>query len=150
LWAEKEERIRKTSPFGRLPNWNLYSVIVKSGDDLRQEQLAVQLIETFYKIFKKAELPLYLYSYNVIATSSNSGLIETIPDAISIDALKKRIPNAKTLEDYFISVRYIISIISPVAGLWREKFYEILTGSKKLRGILGWVFARLLFTSDQR
>ena len=44
------------------------------------------------------------FRYSVVATSSDGGLIETVPDAISLDTLKKRIPNAKTLEDYFISV----------------------------------------------
>jgi phosphatidylinositol 4-kinase len=98
------DRIRKLSPFGKHPKWRIQSVVVKSGDDLRQEQLAVQLISTIHQIFKDADLPLWLYSYNVVAISSNTGLIETIPDAISIDSLKKRIPNMKSLEDYFVSV----------------------------------------------
>jgi len=101
LWVEKEERLRKSSPYGNLPGWKLQSVVVKAGDDLRQEQLAVQLISTFHKIWRKSELPLWLFPYAVVATSSSTGLIETIPDAISLDTLKKRIPNAKTLEDYF-------------------------------------------------
>lgn len=33
-------------------NWDCVSVIVKTGGDLRQEQLAVQLIQEFDKIFK--------------------------------------------------------------------------------------------------
>ena len=84
----------------------LQSVIVKSGDDLRQEQLAVQLICTFHQIFRDAELSLWLRPYSVVATTSTAGLIETIPDAISLDALKKRIPNMSSLEDYFVAVSY--------------------------------------------
>jgi len=74
---------------------------VKSGDDLRQEQLAVQLISTFELIFKQSQIPLWVYSYSVLAVSSEAGLIEPIPDAISLDTLKKRIPNDTSLLDYF-------------------------------------------------
>ncbi|CAK7354994.1 unnamed protein product [Dovyalis caffra] len=48
LWDVKRERIRKASVYGKLPGWDLRSVIVKSGDDCRQEHLAVQLISHFY------------------------------------------------------------------------------------------------------
>ncbi|GER29308.1 phosphatidylinositol 4-kinase [Striga asiatica] len=48
LWAVKKERIRKASVYGKLPGWDLRSAIVKSGDDCRQEHLAVQLIYHFY------------------------------------------------------------------------------------------------------
>lgn len=34
-------------------NWDCVSVIVKTGGDLRQEQLAVQLIQEFEKIWKE-------------------------------------------------------------------------------------------------
>ena len=43
-WDEKEKRIRQSSPYGHLPNWRLLSVIVKCGDDLRQELLSFQFI----------------------------------------------------------------------------------------------------------
>lgn len=59
LWEEKCSRIRKTSLFGRYASWEMQTVIVKSGDDLRQEQLAMQLISTIYQIFKEADLSLW-------------------------------------------------------------------------------------------
>lgn len=45
-WEEKEARIRSSSPYGNLPNWRLMAMIVKTGDDLRQELLAYQLLST--------------------------------------------------------------------------------------------------------
>jgi len=102
-WKEREERIKKTSPFSFLPGWKIQSVIVKSGDDLRQEQLAIQLIHLFHNIFTESEIPLWLRPYSVVAVNSNCGFIETIPDAVSFDALKKRVPNFTNLEDYFVS-----------------------------------------------
>ncbi|KAK3411453.1 hypothetical protein EUGRSUZ_I00214 [Eucalyptus grandis] len=80
LWEFKRERIRKASDFGKLPGWDLRSIIVKSGDDCRQEHLAVQLISHFYDIFQEAGLPLWLRPYEVLVTSSYTALIETIPD----------------------------------------------------------------------
>ena len=44
-WLDKVQRIREASPYGHLPNWRLLSVIVKCGDDLRQELLAYQLLK---------------------------------------------------------------------------------------------------------
>ena len=38
-------RIREGSPYGHFPNWRLLSVIVKCGDDLRQELLAYQVLK---------------------------------------------------------------------------------------------------------
>lgn len=38
-------RIREGSPYGHLPNWRLLSMIVKCGDDLRQELLAFQVLK---------------------------------------------------------------------------------------------------------
>ena len=36
-WAVRRERIRKQSPNGHLPGWDIKSCIVKAGDDIRQE-----------------------------------------------------------------------------------------------------------------
>lgn len=101
-WAVKTERMRKESPYGSNPNWRLISCIVKARDQLRQEMFAQRLIQEFSHIFIKAKLPLRLQPYNIIATSSEAGLIETLYDAKSIDSIKKDTPNVVTLQDYFI------------------------------------------------
>ena len=89
------------APVG-LEEWDLMSVIFKGGDDLRQEVLAMQFIRAFDRIFRAAKLPLSLNPYAVIITSGDSGLIETIPDAVSIDSLKKRLyPQWTCLTDFF-------------------------------------------------
>lgn len=51
-FAAKCKRIQSESPHGRRPGWAVRPVIVKSGDDCRQELLAVQLISTFHSIFQ--------------------------------------------------------------------------------------------------
>ncbi|TKY73839.1 Phosphatidylinositol 4-kinase beta 1 [Spatholobus suberectus] len=129
LWEVKKERIRKASVHGNLPGWDLRSVIVKSGDDCRQEHLAVQLISHFYDyprsmqqtlvrvschvadyhfilmpdIFQEAGLPLWLRPYEVLCTSSYTALIETIPDTASLHSIKSRYPNISSLREFFIA-----------------------------------------------
>lgn len=44
-WEDKVERIRESSPYGHLPHWSLLSVIVKCGDDLRQELMVYQVLK---------------------------------------------------------------------------------------------------------
>jgi len=101
LWAWKEERVLRASPFGKMHGAKLVPFIVKAGDDLRQEQLAIQLIAQFDAIFKEESLDLYLRPFTVMCVSADSGLIETIADAVSLHVLKKRTPNFSSLLDYF-------------------------------------------------
>ncbi|CAI5729398.1 unnamed protein product [Peronospora effusa] len=101
-WSEKEARIRNESPYGEHPGWRLLSVIVKSNDDLRQEQFAAQLIAQCDRIFREYSLPLSLRPYNVIATSATTGLIEAVPDTVSLDSLKRNDPGYTTLQDFYI------------------------------------------------
>jgi len=56
-WDKKKQRIREQSPYGQIPNWNLHAVIIKFGDDCRQEQLAIQLMTQFQKNFSGSQTP---------------------------------------------------------------------------------------------
>ena len=51
-FQERSERVRQRSPYGRRPGWALRPVMVKSGDDCRQEALAMQLISAFDTLFQ--------------------------------------------------------------------------------------------------
>lgn len=59
-WSEKKARIRAVSPYGHLVNWNVFSVIVKTGADLRQEQLVTQLIKEFGRIWREEGTPVWV------------------------------------------------------------------------------------------
>eukprot|EP01118_Nematostelium_gracile_P016917 TRINITY_DN70_c0_g1_i1.p1 TRINITY_DN70_c0_g1~~TRINITY_DN70_c0_g1_i1.p1 ORF type:complete len:606 (+),score=122.79 TRINITY_DN70_c0_g1_i1:111-1928(+) len=126
LWKDRESRIIASSPFKTIPGVRLDSVIVKAGDDLRQEQLAMQLIKTLRDIFVKSELSLWLAVYQVVAVSSTSGFMETIKDAVSLDTLKKRLPNMQNLLDYFKSVYGAPSSMSFLQA--QRNFVESLAG----------------------
>ncbi|KAM7276929.1 hypothetical protein ACFE04_018795 [Oxalis oulophora] len=141
LWEVKKERIRRASGYGKLPGWDLRSFIVKSGDDCRQEHLAVQLISHFYgsrwqshvhdvgvgisKGCIEAGLPLWLRPYEILVTSSYTALIETIPDTASIHSIKSRYPKITSLRDFFVS-KYEEN--SPSFKLAQRNFVESMAG----------------------
>ena len=102
-FEEKTERVRKASPYGNLNSWGLAQVIVKGGDDVRQEVLASQLVKTFSKIFTEASLPLWLRPYDVVVTASDAGLMEFVANTVSVDSLKKEFPGS-SLDDIFKSI----------------------------------------------
>eukprot|EP01084_Bolivina_argentea_P224279 379308_1 len=88
-WKDKEARLRASSPNGHLPGWRLLPVIIKSCDDLRQEQLAAHFIMECHRALQEEKVPVWLRPYDIVATSPDSGVIEAVPDTVSIDAIKK-------------------------------------------------------------
>ncbi|KAJ3641340.1 hypothetical protein Zmor_027852 [Zophobas morio] len=99
-WHDKERRIRESSPYGHLSTWNLLSVIVKCGDDLRQELMASQLLQMFQKIWEKEHVPLWVHPYRILCLSNDSGLIEPILNTVSLHQVKKH--RQLSLLQYFI------------------------------------------------
>ena len=102
---EQENEIRAQSRFSHLQTWKLARVIVKSGDDMRVEQFAMQLISLIDSIFKTKNLKLWIKPYEILATSYDCGLIEFCEDAISVDYIRKTLTETLnrpcTLFDYF-------------------------------------------------
>ncbi|KAF9053703.1 kinase-like protein [Hymenopellis radicata] len=88
-WAAKKSRIRHGSPYGHLVNWDCVSVIVKTGGDLRQEQLATQLIREFQRIWTEENCQCWARYFRIVILGGSSGLVETITDAVSIHSIKK-------------------------------------------------------------
>ena len=101
-WKNIVNEIKLKSNYKNFNTLQIKSFIAKANDDLRQESLTMQLLKCFSDIFKKAEIPLKLKTYEIIITSSNSGLIEFIPNTLSIDAIKKKI-NGIDLNCFFRS-----------------------------------------------
>ncbi|KAL6768298.1 PIK3 [Auxenochlorella protothecoides x Auxenochlorella symbiontica] len=101
-WAARRARVRAQSPHGARPGWDLACVIVKAGDDCRQELLAMQLIDAFHDIFREARLPLTLHPYEVLVTSNRTALIELVPNAPSVHAVKGACPPGTSLRDHFL------------------------------------------------
>uniref|UniRef100_A0A8C7C374 Phosphatidylinositol 4-kinase beta n=1 Tax=Oncorhynchus kisutch TaxID=8019 RepID=A0A8C7C374_ONCKI len=99
-WQEKVQRIREGSPYGHIPTWRLLSVIVKCGDDLRQELLASQVLQQLQIIWEQERVPIWIKPYKILVISSDSGMIEPIVNAVSIHQVKKQ--SQMSLLDYFL------------------------------------------------
>lgn len=102
---EKMQSIRASSPFGHLPGWAVKSFIVKSGDDLRKELLAMQIIDICQHVFQVEGLDLRLQPYQIISTGHMAGLVEFLEGTMSLDRMKKsaanQAPGAASLRNYF-------------------------------------------------
>lgn len=115
-WNSKKQRIRNSSIYGHLRNWDLCSVIAKNGDDLPQEAFACQLIQMISNIWKKKGVKAWTKRMKILITSANTGLVETITNSMSIHSIKKSLTeisiksgqNTKgrivTLQDYFLKM----------------------------------------------
>ncbi|SGY25305.1 BQ5605_C018g08600 [Microbotryum silenes-dioicae] len=131
-FADKTARIRAASPYGHLANWNVISVIVKTGADLRQEQFAIQLVKEFGRIWAEEKCPSWVCYFRILVTSEQSGLMETITDAVSIHSIKKdaytrtaadgtQVFTSFTLYDHFIDYGPIQQTYgSPSSGRFRK------------------------------
>jgi phosphatidylinositol 4-kinase len=100
-WTDVCKEIRKTSPYRNFESYSIKNFIAKADDDLRQELMAMQLISRFNDIFTKAEIPLKIRPYEILITSSSSGLIEFLPNTNSIDGTKKKLPSYWSLNSFF-------------------------------------------------
>ncbi len=66
------------------------SVMFKYGDDLRQDQLILQMINFMDSLLRKVHLNYEFTSYKVLATSKSDGFVEFVPNSKTIfDILKK-------------------------------------------------------------
>ena len=83
------EELKVKSQFKNFKTYSIRNFIAKANDDLRQELLAMQMIKLFNEIFQKAQIPLKLHPYEILITSSSSGLLEFLSNTSSIDGIKK-------------------------------------------------------------
>ena len=54
-------------------------VIFRAGDDVRQDQLATQLISVLRRAFEAARVPFFLFPYRVVPTAPGCGVLEAPP-----------------------------------------------------------------------
>ncbi|XP_010636317.1 phosphatidylinositol 3-kinase catalytic subunit type 3 isoform X2 [Fukomys damarensis] len=66
-----------------------YPVIFKHGDDLRQDQLILQIISLMDKLLRKENLDLKLTPYKVLATSTKHGFMQFIQSVPVAEVLDK-------------------------------------------------------------
>jgi len=86
--GEKDKKDGPTgSPTSHTAHHRNYKVIVKTGDDLRQDQLAMMMIKLMDGLLKRGSLDLCLTPYSVIATSPTSGLVEFVGGSMPVSGI---------------------------------------------------------------
>lgn len=95
------KRVKDESIFGGMESHKIFKAIIKTNEDLRQEQFATQLINEFYQIFQISKVKCWLNTYEIISTGNNSGLIEMVPDSLSLDQLKQK-TNRISLRNFYL------------------------------------------------
>ncbi|WWC69461.1 uncharacterized protein I206_103401 [Kwoniella pini CBS 10737] len=82
IWFETTDFTRQTddespeTPISITPD---YPIIFKNGDDLRQDQLVIQLFTLMDRLLRKENLDLKLSPYSVLATSKVEGMVQFVP-----------------------------------------------------------------------
>ncbi|VEU44430.1 unnamed protein product [Pseudo-nitzschia multistriata] len=84
-----------------------YRVLMKTGDDLRQDQLVMMMIKLMDRLLKRASLDLCITPYSIIATSPSSGMIEFVEDSVPLSAI---------LANHNNSIARFFRSVAPQAG----------------------------------
>lgn len=66
-----------------------HKIMFKSGDDLRQDQLIMQMIALMDSLLKKVNLDLRLLTYGILAVSQRDGIMEFVRNSMPISAVAK-------------------------------------------------------------
>lgn len=74
-----------------------YRVVFKYGDDMRQDQLIIELFEVMDNIFQNASMNLHITTYKVLAFSKEFGCCQFITDSTAIMNL---ITEKRTIRQY--------------------------------------------------
>lgn len=61
-------------------NYGTYSIIFKAGDDLRQDQLVIQIITLMDQLLRNENLDLKLTPYRILATGPRDGALQFVPN----------------------------------------------------------------------
>lgn len=128
---ESQEHIRSDDP-------SIFEIMFKYGDDLRQDQLILQIISYMDLIFKNVHLDFNFTTYKVLATSKTDGFVEfvancrTIQDILAnngnqISPYLREISNNfdKTL-DYFISSCAGYCVVTYILGIGDRHLENLL------------------------
>ncbi|KAK5923526.1 hypothetical protein CgunFtcFv8_000488 [Champsocephalus gunnari] len=92
------------------PIWLMYNpkvqedmvgIIFKSGDDLRQDMLTLQMIQLMENLWKKEGLDLRMIPYGCLSTGNKMGLIEVVKNSDTIANIQRNSSNSALLTAAF-------------------------------------------------
>eukprot|EP00755_Sulcionema_specki_P021862 Sspe_Gene.75122::Locus_46943_Transcript_2_2_Confidence_0.750_Length_2551::g.75122::m.75122/K19801/PI4KB; phosphatidylinositol 4-kinase B len=109
LEKQKEELRARSKHYALDPDsWNCHRLIVKVGDDMRQEQLAMQFIRVLKRIYESVSdgnesiklLGRSIQPYDIIVTGNGSAFVSCVPEVVSLAQVKGS-KNYANLLDFF-------------------------------------------------
>jgi len=106
---------------------SVVSCIFKTHDDIRQDSLALQVIQLFKEIFQRCDLDLFVVPYKTISTRTGAdfdigGIIEVVPNSFSRDQIGKE--NRYNLTNFF--KEKFGNELNPLFQAARENFVKSL------------------------
>ena len=113
---------QETKQYIHFDDKNYCRIFFKNGDDLRQDQLILQIMDFMDSLLKKQQLDYQFTIYKVLATSKKDGLVEFVPSSKTYTQILKE--NNRQLQLYFRSIsdnpemyeRNINNFINSLAG----------------------------------
>eukprot|EP00826_Nyctotherus_ovalis_P059252 TRINITY_DN8220_c0_g3_i5.p3 TRINITY_DN8220_c0_g3~~TRINITY_DN8220_c0_g3_i5.p3 ORF type:complete len:138 (+),score=44.33 TRINITY_DN8220_c0_g3_i5:57-470(+) len=74
-WEAVIQRTKEKSDYRKFESYSVKAYIVKGNDDLRQELMAIQFMKRLHEIYSKAGMQIFLYPYDILITSNDSGIL---------------------------------------------------------------------------
>ena len=99
-YENQKNRLQKNSIFQNFSTFKLFKVIIKTGENLRQEQFATQLISEFKQIFSLYKVDCWLSTYEIISTGKDCGIVEVVPNSLSLNEIKQK--TGLSLKNFYI------------------------------------------------
>ncbi|KAI5180607.1 phosphatidylinositol 4-kinase B [Nematocida sp. AWRm80] len=132
-WINTTAQIKESSIYKQYTNWNVQSIIVKTGSDMKQEHLTTQVLQEIKSIWETEGLDIFIRPHAVLVTGKDSGLIETITGARSIHQIK-RVLKEKGKPQMLLS--YFNEEWEDTLEETKEKFFKSLVGYSLVSYIL--------------
>lgn len=118
-----------------------YGMLFKNGDDLRQDQLIIQIIRLMDKLLKDVNLDMCLKPYNVLATSMKDGFVEFVQNSSTIydriqkkqslgNYLKENQANNPDITDTFIKSCAGYCVITYLLGIGDRHLENLMVDNK--------------------
>ena len=101
---------------------DLIQMMVKVDDDLRQDQITLQLMKVMDDIWKNHGLNMQLRLYSVLSTGRNQGIIEIVPHAVTISSIQKKYGNIRGAIKNDVILNWLNDRIHDSKGSFQTKY----------------------------